>query len=64
MEFFVKHFCKTVQARVDIFGMPVGNDELYCEIANQLSDAYSSLYLSNFLPFHILNNEIFCQRLL
>ena len=64
LKFLVKDFCKTVQARVVLFGMQVDNDELYCQIANQLSDAYSFLYLSNFLPFHILNNEIFCQRLL
>ena len=49
-EFFVKDFCKTVQARVVIFGMQVDNDVLYCGIANQLSHAYSSLYLS-FFPF-------------
>ena len=46
MKFFVIGFCKTVQDRVVIFGMQVDNDKLYCEIANQLSDAYSSLYLS------------------
>ena len=64
MKFFVKDFCKTVQARVVIFTMQIDNDELYCEIVNQPSPAYSFLYLSNFLPFHILNIEIFCQRLL
>ena len=30
-------------------------------IANQPSHAYSSLYLSDFLSFHILNNEIFVR---
>ena len=59
MKFFVKDFCKTAQARVVIFSVQVDNDELYCGIANQPSDAYSFLYLSNFLPFHILNNFIF-----
>ena len=34
---------------------------LYCGIANQSSPAYSSLYLSNFLSFHTLNDEIFRQ---
>ena len=32
---------------------------LYSRIANQPSPAYSSLYLSNFLSFHTLNDEIF-----
>ena len=64
MKFFVKDFCETVQARVDIFGMWVDNDVLYRWIANQPSAAYSSLYLSNFLSFHTLNNEFFCQRFL
>ena len=64
MKFFIKDFCKTVQARMLIFDMQVDNDEMYCEIANQPSDAYSSLYLSKFLPFHILNNDFFRQRLL
>ena len=47
-----------MQARVFIFGMQVDNDVLYRGIANQLSRVYSSLYLSNFLSFHTLNNEI------
>ena len=64
MQFFVKDFCETVQARVVIFGMQVDNYVLYCGIANQLSPAYSSLYLSNFLSFHTLNDEIFRQRFL
>ena len=63
-EYFVKDFCETVQARVVIFGMQVDNDVLYRGIANQPSPAYSSLYLSNFLSFHIMNDEIFCQRFL
>ena len=61
MKFFVKDFCETVQARVDIFGMQVDNDVLYRGIANQPSPAYSSLYLSNFLPFYTLNDEIFIK---
>ena len=43
-----------MQARVVIFGMHVDNDVLYRGIANQPSPAYSSLYLSDFLSFHIL----------
>ena len=64
MKFFVKKdFCETVQAGVFIFGMQVDNDVLYRGIANQPS-AYSSLYLSNTLSFHTLNDEIFRQRFL
>ena len=58
MNFFVKDFCETVQARVVIFGEQVDNDVLYRGIANQTSPAYSSLYFS----FHTLNVEIFRQR--
>ena len=54
MKFFVKDFCETVQDRVFIFGMQVNNELLYHGIANQPSPAYSSLYLSEFLSFHIL----------
>ena len=61
MKFLVKDFCGTVQARVVIFGEQVDNDVLYRGIANQPSPAYSSLYLSNFLSFHTLNDEIFRQ---
>ena len=64
MKFFVKDFCETVQARIVIFGMQVDNDVLYRGIANQPSPAYSSLYLSKFLSFHTLNDEIFRQRFL
>ena len=64
MKFFVKDFCETVQARVVIFGEQVDNNTLYRGIANQPSPAYSSLYLSNFLSFHTLNDEIFRQRFL
>ena len=49
--------CKLV-----IFGMQVDNNVLYRGIANQTSPAYSSLYLSNFLSFHTLNDEIFHER--
>ena len=62
MKFFVKDFCETVQGRAVIFGMQV--DVLYRGIANQPSPAYSSLYLSDFLSFHTLNDEIFRQRFL
>ena len=61
MKFFVKDRCETVQARVVIFGKQVDNDVLYRGIANQPSPAYLSMYLSNFLSFHTLNNEIFRQ---
>ena len=64
MKFFVKDFCKTVQARVVIFGEQVDNDVLYRGIANQPSPAYSSMYLSNFLSFHTLTDEIFRQTFL
>ena len=64
MKFFVKDFCETMQARVVIFGMQVDNDVLYRGIANQPSDAYSSLYLSKFLSVHTLNDEIVRQRFL
>ena len=63
-EIFVKDFCETVEARVFIFGMQVDNDVLYCGIANQPSPAYSFLYLSDFLSFHTLNDEMFRQRFL
>ena len=64
MKFFVNDFCEPVQARIVIFGEQVDNDVLYRGIGNQPSPAYSSLYLSNFLSFHTLNNEIFRQRFL
>ena len=62
MKCFVKDFCETVQARVVIFGKQVDNDVLYRGIANQPSHVYSSLYLSNFLSFHTLNDDCFRQR--
>ena len=61
MKFFVKDFSETVEARVFIFGMQVDNDVLYRGIANQPSPVYSSLYLSDFLSFHTLNDEIFVK---
>ena len=61
IKFFIKDFCEVVQARVVIFGMQVDSDVLYRGIANQPSPAYSSLYLSNFLSFHTLNDEIFVK---
>ena len=64
MKFFVKDFSETVKAREVIFGEQDDNDVLYRGIANQPSPAYSSLYLSNFLSFHTLNDEIFRQRFL
>ena len=53
-----------MQARVVIFGMQVDNDVLYRGIANRPSPAYSSLYMSDFLSFHTMNDEIFRQRFL
>ena len=64
MKFLVKDFYETVQTRVVIFSEQVDNDVLYRGIGNQPSLAYSSLYLSNFLSFHTLNDEIFGQRFL
>ena len=61
MKFFVKDFCETMQSRVFILGMQVDDDVLYRRIVNQLSGAYSSPYLSEFLSFHTLNDEIFHQ---
>ena len=49
-------------ARMLMFEMQVDDDLLYRGIENQLTPAYSSLYLSNFLFFHTLKNEIFRQR--
>ena len=43
--------------------MQVENDVLYRGIANQPSLAYSSLYLSDFLSVHTLNNEIYVKDL-
>ena len=61
MKFLVKVFGETVQAGVVIFCMLDDSDVLYCGIANQSFLAYSSLHLSNFLPFHTLNNEFFVK---
>ena len=56
-EIFVKDFSETVQARVFILGMQVDNDLLYCGIANLLTPAYSSLYLSIFLSLYIFRQR-------
>ena len=61
MKFFVKDFCETVIARVVVFGQQVDNDVLYRGIGNQPSPAYPSLYLSDFLSFYTLNDEIFVK---
>ena len=63
MKFFVKDFCLTMQARVIVLCMQLDNNVVYHWIANHLSHAYSSLYLSDFLSFHILNNEIFSSKI-
>ena len=64
MKFFFKDFCEVLLAEVAILSKQVDNDVLYCGIANQPSHACSSLYLSDFLSFHTLNNEFFLQRFL
>ena len=51
MKFFVKDFCKNMQARLIMFGSQVDNDVLYCGTGNQPSHVYSSLYLSDFFFF-------------
>ena len=61
MKFFVKKFCKILQAGVVFFCMQDDNDVLYYGIANEPLHAYSFQHLSNFLSFHNLNNEIFLQ---
>ena len=63
-KFFVKDFFETVQARVIIFGMQVDNEVLYRGSVKQLSHSFSSLFLSDFISFHTLNNEVFCQKFL
>ena len=50
-----------MQARMLIFSMQVDDDLLYHDIENQPSSANSFLYLSNFLFFHTLKNEIFVK---
>ena len=57
--FFIKDFSTTMQARVVIFGIQIGEYMLYCGIANQPSAACSSLNLSDFLSFHASNNKNF-----
>ena len=42
----------------------IDENMLYRMIENQLSPASSFLFLSSFLSFHMLNNEIFRQRFL
>ena len=59
IKFLVKDVCETMQARVVIFSEQVDDDVLYRGIANKPSPSYSTLYLSNFLSFHTLNDEIF-----
>ena len=64
MKVFVKDFSTTLLARIVIFGMQDDDDLLYCGIKNPASPAYSSLYLSNFLPMLTLKNEGFRQGFL
>ena len=61
---FRQRFLHNLQARKVRFGIQIDDDMLYRWIANQPSHAYSSLYLSNFLSCHTLNDEIFRQRFL
>ena len=58
------YICPIFFLSIFIFGMQADNDVLYRGIANRPSPAYSSLYLSNFLSFHTLNDEMFRQRYL
>ena len=51
MKFFVKDCCKTVQARVVIFGKQVDNDVLYREIANQPSMLILPCICTIFSPY-------------
>ena len=64
MKFFVKDFCETVQTRVVIFGIRL--IMMYCIVGLQTSPfmLILSLYSSDFLSFHILNDENFRQRFL
>ena len=55
---FFPDFCETVQARVIIYGMQADNDVLYRGFANQPCHASFSLYLSDFLSLHTLNNKL------
>ena len=64
MKFFVKDFSTTMQGRMPIFGMQVDDDLPFRGIEIQSSHAFSSLYLSNFLSFHTMKNDIFRQRFL
>ena len=64
MKFFVKDVTETLQARVVIFGLQIDNDVLYHGVVNQPSHSFSYLYLSIFLSFHTLNNEVCPQRFL
>ena len=57
MKVFVKD-CQIVQARVVVFGMQIDDNMLYHGIGNQLSAAYSSLYLSDFLSFYTSNMQV------
>ena len=61
MKIFVKDFSRTMQARMLIFGMQVGDNLLYRRIKNQFTPAYFFLYLFSFPTYHTLKNEIFCQ---
>ena len=61
MKYFVKDFCKTVQAGVVIFSMYDDNNILFYGIVNQPFHAYSFQHVSNFLSSHTLNKENFRQ---
>ena len=52
---------KLPKGRIVIFVMQVDSDALYHGSANQPSDGYSSIYLSDFLSLHTLNDEVFVK---
>ena len=64
VKFFVKDSSIIMQAKMVIFDMQVDKDYLSRWAKNQSSSVYSSMYLSNFLSFHTLKNEMFRQRFL
>ena len=59
MKFSPKNFLTIMQARMLIFGLQVVDNISYCGLGHQPSLAYPSQYLSSFLFFHILRNQLF-----
>ena len=62
-EIFLQRFCKTVQARVVIFGMLVDNDVLYHGNVNQPSHSFFSLDLSDFFLSILSIMKIFLSKI-